>query len=57
MQRYITIRFLQSLLALFVMSIIVFSMARMTGDPLDVLLPIVHEVQQAARPATREARG
>jgi len=40
MQRYITIRFLQSLLALFVMSIIVFSLARMTGDPLDVLLPM-----------------
>ena len=40
MQRYILIRFLQSLLALFVMSIIVFSLARMTGDPLDVLLPM-----------------
>ena len=40
MQRYITIRFLQSLLALFVMSMIVFSLARMTGDPLDVLLPM-----------------
>jgi len=26
-------------------------------DALDVLLPVVHEVQQAARPATREARG
>lgn len=26
-------------------------------NALDVLLPIVHEVQQAARPATREARG
>jgi len=40
MQRFITIRFLQSLLALFVMSMIVFSLARMTGDPLDVLLPM-----------------
>jgi len=40
MQRYILIRFLQSLLALWVMSIIVFSLARMTGDPLDVLLPM-----------------
>jgi peptide/nickel transport system permease protein len=40
MQRYILIRFLQSVLALLVMSIIVFSLARMTGDPLDVLLPM-----------------
>jgi peptide/nickel transport system permease protein len=40
MQRYILIRFLQSLLALWVMSIIVFSLARFTGDPLDVLLPM-----------------
>ena len=40
MQRYILIRFLQSLLALWVLSVIVFSLARMTGDPLDVLLPM-----------------
>ena len=40
MQRYILIRFLQSLLALWVMSVIVFSLARFTGDPLDVLLPM-----------------
>lgn len=40
MQRYILVRFLQSLLALWVMSVIVFSLARMTGDPLDVLLPL-----------------
>ncbi|MBM3226914.1 MAG: ABC transporter permease, partial [Candidatus Tectomicrobia bacterium] len=40
MQRYILVRFLQSLLALWVMSVIVFSLARMTGDPLDVLLPM-----------------
>ena len=40
MQRYILVRFLQSLLAIWVMSIIVFSLARFTGDPLDVLLPM-----------------
>ena len=40
MQRYILIRFLQSLLTLWVMSVIVFSLARLTGDPLDVLLPM-----------------
>src|SRR5437660_1273562 len=40
MQRYILIRFLQSLLTIWVMSVIVFSLARLTGDPLDVLLPM-----------------
>jgi peptide/nickel transport system permease protein len=40
MQRYILVRFMQSLVALLVMSVIVFSLARMTGDPLDVLLPM-----------------
>ena len=40
MQRYILIRFLQSLLTLWVMTVIVFSLARLTGDPLDVLLPM-----------------
>jgi peptide/nickel transport system permease protein len=40
MQRYILVRFMQSMLALLVMSVIVFSLARMTGDPLDVLLPM-----------------
>jgi peptide/nickel transport system permease protein len=40
MQRFILVRFVQSVLALFVMSVIVFSLARVTGDPLDVLLPM-----------------
>jgi peptide/nickel transport system permease protein len=40
MQRYILVRFMQSLVALLVMSVLVFSLARMTGDPLDVLLPM-----------------
>jgi peptide/nickel transport system permease protein len=40
MQRYILVRFLQSLIAILVMSIIVFSLARVTGNPLDVLLPM-----------------
>jgi peptide/nickel transport system permease protein len=40
MQRFIAVRFLQSLLALFVMSIIVFGLSRMSGNPLDVMLPI-----------------
>ncbi|MPZ43954.1 MAG: ABC transporter permease subunit [Betaproteobacteria bacterium] len=40
MQRFIAVRFLQSLLALWVMSLIVFGLARMSGNPLDVMLPI-----------------
>lgn len=40
MQRYISIRFLQSLVAIWVMSLIVFSLTRVTGNPLDVLLPL-----------------
>ncbi|MGH7307414.1 MAG: ABC transporter permease [Candidatus Rokuibacteriota bacterium] len=40
MQRYIARRFLQSLLAIWVMSLIVFGLARITGNPLDVMLPL-----------------
>jgi peptide/nickel transport system permease protein len=40
MQRYIARRALQSLLAIWVMSLIVFSLVRITGNPLDVMLPL-----------------
>jgi peptide/nickel transport system permease protein len=40
MQRYIARRALQSLLAILAMSLIVFSLARVTGNPLDVMLPL-----------------
>ena len=40
MQRFIAVRALQSLLALWVMSLIVFGLARLSGNPLDVMLPI-----------------
>jgi peptide/nickel transport system permease protein len=40
MQRFIAKRFLHSLAALWVMSLIVFSLARVTGNPLDVMLPL-----------------
>jgi len=40
MQRYIAKRALQSLLAIWVMSLIVFALARITGNPLDVMLPL-----------------
>ncbi|ETX08378.1 MAG: glutathione ABC transporter permease [Candidatus Entotheonella gemina] len=49
MQRYITIRILQSLLALWVMSLIVFSLARITGDPMDALLPMEADPEEYAR--------
>jgi peptide/nickel transport system permease protein len=40
MKRYIAIRVAQSLFALWAMSLIVFSLARVTGNPMDVLLPL-----------------
>jgi peptide/nickel transport system permease protein len=40
MQRYIARRFLQSLLAIWVMSLVVFTLARFSGNPLDVMLPM-----------------
>jgi peptide/nickel transport system permease protein len=40
MQRYLLRRVLQSLLAIWAMSLIVFSLARVTGNPLDVMLPL-----------------
>lgn len=39
MQRYIIVRLFHAVLALFAMSLIVFSLARVSGNPLDVLLP------------------
>jgi peptide/nickel transport system permease protein len=39
MQRYLLIRFGQSLITLIGVSIIVFTLARMSGNPLDVLVP------------------
>jgi len=38
-QRYIIVRLFHAFLALFAMSIIVFSLARISGNPMDVLLP------------------
>ena len=40
MQRYIIIRLFQSLIALLAITMIVFGLGRITGDPRDVLLPI-----------------
>jgi len=44
MQRYIAIRVFQSIITLFAISLIVFALGRITGNPLDVLLPL--EAQQ-----------
>lgn len=40
MQRYIVRRVLQSVLALWVMTLVVFSLARLSGNALDVMLPM-----------------
>jgi peptide/nickel transport system permease protein len=45
MQRYIAVRVFQSLVAIFVMSLIVFSLARLSGNPLEMMLPL--EAEQA----------
>ena len=49
MQRYILIRVAQSVLTLLILTVIVFSLARIAGDPLDVLLPLEASVQDAER--------
>lgn len=49
MQRFIAIRVLQSLLAILVMSMIVFGLARLSGNPIDVMLPIEAEKEDYAR--------
>jgi peptide/nickel transport system permease protein len=40
MQRYIAKRVLQSLLSIWVMSLIIFGLARFSGNPLDMMLPL-----------------
>lgn len=49
MQRFIAIRFLQSLVAILVMSVIVFGLARVSGDPLEVMLPLEAEQEDYDR--------
>ena len=39
MQRYIILRVAQGILAIFIISTITFALARVSGDPLNVLLP------------------
>jgi peptide/nickel transport system permease protein len=49
MQRFIAMRVLQSLMAILVMSVIVFGLARISGNPLDVMLPIEAMPEDYAR--------
>lgn len=49
MQRFIAVRVLQSLLAILVMSVIVFGLARLSGNPIDVMLPIEAEQEDYER--------
>ncbi len=49
MQRFIAMRVFQSLLAVLVMSVIVFGLARISGNPIDVMLPIEAEEEDYAR--------
>jgi peptide/nickel transport system permease protein len=49
MQRFIAVRAFQSLLAILVMSMIVFGLARLSGNPLDVMLPIEAMPEDYAR--------
>ena len=49
MQRFIAVRVLQSLLAILVMSVIVFGLARISGNPIDVMLPIEAEQEDYER--------
>jgi len=49
MQRFIAVRVLQSLMAILVMSVIVFGLARISGNPIDVMLPIEAEQEDYDR--------
>ena len=49
MQRYIVVRIAQSIVALLILTVIVFSLARIAGNPLDVLLPLEATVEDAER--------
>lgn len=51
MQRYIARRALQSVLALWVMSLVVFTLARFSGNPLDVMLPLEATAEDYERAA------
>jgi peptide/nickel transport system permease protein len=49
MQRFILIRLFHSILALFAVSIIIFSLARISGDPVAMMLPVEASEEDFAR--------
>ena len=49
MQRYVARRLIHSVLAILAMSLIVFSLARISGNPLDVMLPLEATPEDYAR--------
>ena len=53
MQKYIARRLLQTLLTLLAVSVIVFALARLSGDPRDVLLPMEATQEDRARISER----
>jgi len=55
MQRFIIIRVFYSIVVLFIVSMIVFGLARMSGDPTDVMLPL--DASQEQRDALRQIWG
>jgi len=48
-QHFIAVRVLHSLIAILVMSVIVFSLARLSGNPIDVMLPVEAEKEDYVR--------
>lgn len=49
MQRYILMRTIQALVTLFLVSMLIFWLARLSGDPLDVMLPMEASAEDYAR--------
>jgi len=55
MKRYIASRILQALVSLFVVAVVVFFLSRISGDPVDTMLPV--EASAAERDALRQQLG
>jgi len=49
LQRYILVRLFQACISLMAVTVIIFSLGRITGNPLDVLLPLEAEEEDRIR--------
>ena len=49
MQRYVLMRVIQAVITLFLISMLVFWLARLSGDPLDVLMPMEATAEDFSR--------